>query len=847
MDTGNPDRPGRLARIAVLLALVALNLLVATAVQAGMDPVKTGEIPELDSDEGLLVVAVDTTTPIAGVYMRKDGSVMKASVLKKIEAGRSSRLMRLPAGRYGWHSVSTDFGSRFELADDPEFYFDVRPGTITYGGDLVYRPYSLFRATIHSVNHALAALDWLESEHPQLYAHYSFTYSGHYPDPFPAFYKKFRGEPGSVAKAPSAWPAPPVPDRLPLSPKVLWQQDHVGLVALNPGGDLLAIQTRLEGKEAWAVDLIDLVAGESQRVARSDVAFEGIEWSGSNTLLLSLKANDLAFNALNGQDPDQIVTVVHVIRDEKGTLGWQGSSIPRRGRILDVLAEDPDHVLFATLGLGGDLHVYKIDISTLKAIRKFNPEKQKALNRDGRGEFWWFADGVGNLRVAFSRMEGDLVMSIPEDSKLVEILRLKGDSDLTPVSLSYDGNTIFALSDKDREQRDLVEFDIATKRITRTVYSKPGVDIVSAILDSRRAPIGVRYHESGRLVNDYFQNHDRHLAVMMRKAFPGLSVSVIDRSTDSRQLILWVEGGDTPPKIYHLDTGLHKAALLEDTMPWLAATPLAPSHLVKATSKDGLQIEAFLTLPQGKDKRPLIVLPHGGPIGVSDTLRFDRDTQFLASLGYAVLRVNYRGSDGFGKTFREAGYGKFGTAIEDDIDAALNVALADFPLDSRRMCMLGFSYGGYSALIAAARWPDRFRCVASVSGVSDRILFYTASDGGRTAQGRANLEKVLGDPKTQQAEMIGTSPLYRVREIKVPVMLAHGLEDQRVDYEHSRRMKRMLDMVGRPPVGFAFPGEGHGIENLDNLDKLWTGIAGFLEQNLRADGVPKPDASAAAH
>jgi len=89
--------------------------------------------------------------------------------------------------------------------------------------------------------------------------------------------------------------------------------------------------------------------------------------------------------------------------------------------------------------------------------------------------------------------------------------------------------------------------------------------------------------------------------------------------------------------------------------------------------------------------------------------------------------------------------------------------------------------------------------------------------------------------------------LYRVREIKVPVMLAHGLEDQRVDYEHSRRMKRMLDMVGRPPVGFVFPGEGHGIENLDNLDKLWTGIAGFLEQNLRADGVPKPDASAAAH
>ena len=121
-----------------LIVLAVIALLAASHAQAGMYPVQAGELPKLEADEGLLIVAVDTTMSLDRIYMRKDGSVMKSSVLKKVEAGRTSMLMRLPAGRYGWHSVSTGFNSRFELADDPEFYFDVRPGVITYGGDLVY-------------------------------------------------------------------------------------------------------------------------------------------------------------------------------------------------------------------------------------------------------------------------------------------------------------------------------------------------------------------------------------------------------------------------------------------------------------------------------------------------------------------------------------------------------------------------------------------------------------------------------------------------------------------------------------------------------------------------------------
>lgn len=201
-----------------------------------------------------------------------------------------------------------------------------------------------------------------------------------------------------------------------------------------------------------------------------------------------------------------------------------------------------------------------------------------------------------------------------------------------------------------------------------------------------------------------------------------------------------------------------------------------------------------------------------------------------------MLQVNFRGSDGYGKAFREAGYHAQGTLIEDDIDLAIRGALARYPLDPRRICMLGTSYGGYSALVSTVRWPERFRCAVSIAGVSDRMLFFTASDGGHSAQGREQLERVIGNPRTQQARMLATSPLYHYRELKTPLMLVHGEEDMRVDYEHARRLVRMLNLAGRPPVMLTFEKEGHGVDDIDNIETTWSGIAGFLREHLDQPG-----------
>ncbi len=816
-------RSGRRRSGWIATALI-LGVLAWMAPVAAMNRVDSGEMPELAADEGLVLIAVDSSIALEAVHVRREGRIFGSGVLARLPAGRTLRLYVARAGRYEWNKVVSFARVSYLLGDDSEYHFEVKPGRITYAGDLIFRPTGIYSARLHVSNRGLAAIDWLQAEHPALLARDPFTYVGHYPDPFPEFLRSERKADDSKAPPYAPLAAPPAPRELVLKPADLWRDERLSTIELNPDGTLLAMQVKDNDKESWTVDLIDLINGEMHRVAESEFQMAALEWSGNDALLISLGNFGL----------EQWVNVINVTRAADGRRAFTRFELPRGGRVLDALPDDPAHILYASYGQKAELRVHKVDISSERALRKFASRPGDRLNTGIKEDIWWFADGNGDLRIAIVNRDDEPVLVRAGGGESDEILRLRADSGFSPSALSFDGHTLYGLSDENREQRDLVAFDIASRKITATLFSKAGVDIVVPILDHRRNPIGARYYQDGRLVSAYFDTGERRLAEILDKAFPQHTISVIARSRDSSQLILGVDRSDQPPKVYHLDVAARRASLIDESMPWLADRRFARSQVVRAVGVDGLAIEAYVTLPAGAGRHPLIVYAHGGPVGVSDTLHFEPDVQFLASLGYAVLQVNFRGSDGYGKAFREAGYRKAGSLIEDDIDAALKVALATHPIDAQRMCALGFSYGGYSALFSAIRWPDRFRCAISVAGVSDRLLFFTASDSGRSKEGRKRLELIVGDPAKEHQQMVETSPLYRYRDLNIPIMLAHGQEDVRVDFEHMRRMQRMLDMRGKPPVGLVFADEGHGFSRKENIHALWSGIAGFLRQHLDA-------------
>lgn len=823
-------------RIFACASLSALSLVFPLVAHAKMQLVEPGEQPVLGPGEGLVVISVDTSVDLASVRVRKVDQILGAALIKNLHKGRRSRnLYVASAGNYTWAQVKPLTYFYYDFSDQPEFKFTVVPGKITYPGDLVFHPITSNTGSIQISNRGLAVIDWLQKDYSDAYRRFPFEFSGHYPDPFPQFYREIVDAMRGPVDTGNTLLPPPKPSRLPIPIRDLWKEDRVVSARMSPNGDMVAVQLHTDPNH-WSIELVDLLSDSASTVANSDAEFGELAWSGDGVLLLPVRGI---------VDGPQDIYVVRI-----GPAGGNGRrditqmKLPRQGWVMGSVPGHPDQLLFASIGSDGKLLVHHMDISSQRTLDAFRYNARDRLNIGVEDDIFWFTDGQAQLRLALAMRKDDQadeeghnyhqVLMYGQDGRFEEVMRIDREDPFTPVGLSPDGSLVYGITEKDRAQRELVAFDPVARKYGRTLFSKPGVDVQSAIFDPQQNLVGVTYHRGGLLVSEYFNETNDAQAKLLRETFPGKTVLVGGRSHDGKQLMLWVDGGDQPVQLYHLDIAARRASLLEESRPWLKASQLSPNETFGFKGVDGMQLEAFLTMPRTSGKHPLIVFPHGGPIGVSDTLDFDPEVQFLASLGYAVLRVNYRGSEGYGKAFREAGFRKYGTAIEDDIDAATQYALAHYPLDASRMCAVGASYGGYSSLVSAIRWPARFRCVVSIAGVSDRILFFTASDAGGNKELRKEMEKLIGDPNTQLEEMKATSPLYHYRELKVPVMLVHGTDDLRVDYEHTLRLERMLTIDGRPPVGMVFDKEGHGMERIDDIEAMWNGVAGFLQAHLDA-------------
>jgi dipeptidyl aminopeptidase/acylaminoacyl peptidase len=243
---------------------------------------------------------------------------------------------------------------------------------------------------------------------------------------------------------------------------------------------------------------------------------------------------------------------------------------------------------------------------------------------------------------------------------------------------------------------------------------------------------------------------------------------------------------------------------------------------------------------QAPKNLPLILYPHGGPLFVQDTEGWDRDVQFLASRGYAVLQMNFRGSGGAGSKFREAGSGEWGGKMLDDITDAAMWAAQEGVADAKRVCIFGASYGGYAALMGAATRPDLFRCAISYAGVTDLESMYDTTIVGdgwtaqRSSESMVYLTHTLGERRDPEF-LRKQSPVYNAANINCPVFIAHGRQDFVVQINNAHRMRDALQSAHKVVDYLEKPDEGHGFRNEQNLIELFTRIEQFLQKYNPAD------------
>ncbi|MFZ5728833.1 MAG: alpha/beta hydrolase family protein [Pseudomonadota bacterium] len=323
---------------------------------------------------------------------------------------------------------------------------------------------------------------------------------------------------------------------------------------------------------------------------------------------------------------------------------------------------------------------------------------------------------------------------------------------------------------------------------------------------------------------------------LLSRALRDREVSLVSWSQDRDRYVIRAEAADAAPVWYLFDRARKELSPLADAYPELKDAPLGETRWITYAARDGLSIPAYVTTPPGvaAGKRPLIVLPHGGPHS-RDQNDFDYLTQFLASRGYVVLRPQFRGSRGFGLAFERAGYGEWAGKMQTDLIDGVK-ALADAGVvDPDQVCIVGASYGGYAALASITMYPDEYRCAAAIAPVSDlqMLQLHEIRAGGRDSLSVSGLREMLGQASREQ--MAAGSPVTHAAAAGGPVLLLHGDQDTVVQLDHSVVMKNALERAGKPVELIVFEGENHYFYRPTSRIRMLQALEAFLTEHLPAD------------
>ena len=495
------------------------------------------------------------------------------------------------------------------------------------------------------------------------------------------------------------------------------------------------------------------------------------------------------------------------------------------GNIQSIPAKKNGHLFLSShLWRSDSSQLY--DVDSVSAVRKLMAglplrDMDFIIQNDGKARFA-FGEGEDGYSVMYRHNDADDSWSKLPDSR---------GRVYTPFIFTPDDTSFYALHSPKGGPSALVRENLADASRT-TLYEDANGNPAHVQLDVNRIPFAA-WSSVGVPSVRYFDNDnaDAKLHKLLSAQFPGSVVDFHGFSDDGKMLLFRAHSDRDPGEYFLFNRTTGKAELLFAGMEAINPEDMAERRAISFTARDGQKLFGYLTMPAhaAGAKLPLVVMPHGGPHGIHDDWYFDTDSQFLASRGYAVLQVNFRGSGGRGPNFMEAGYREWGAKIQDDIVDGLKWTIAQGEVDGSRVCSYGASFGGYSALMLPAREPSMFKCAIGYAGVYDLNLIARSDEyrGDKTAQNV--IARYIG---TDKQELDRNSPVTLATKIKAPVLLVHGGKDKRAPLEQAEKMREALTKAGNAPEWLLAPNEGHGFYDTANRTAFYEKLQAFLAKNI---------------
>ncbi|MEP7043241.1 MAG: S9 family peptidase [Dokdonella sp.] len=600
-------------------------------------------------------------------------------------------------------------------------------------------------------------------------------------------------------------------------------------IKISPEGDYVAASAVVDGKAVISLIRLDGMKGVNLRPRDLDEVAD-FWWVAPHRLLYSVsqKTNGLEQPVATGE----LFAVNADGSNQKMLVGYRAKGDPLISAPIFPVFSDDRRVLVSTQRWNGSHDgAYPsaawLDLSSgAVAPLVTAPMRNAQFVADNRGEARFaYAQGTDqNWRVYYRDKGGDWETLFDE---------AKHDFAGFPLRFARDDSSVYFKCSGEHRVEGVCRWDVATRKLSR-IWGDDDVepDELLPTFDGQDA-FAIR-STPGRpqtALIDAGASEAKLLSAMSAQ-FPGEDVRFTSHTRDGRKVIVLVGAANDPGSFYLYDADARKASFLFARMPWIKPETMSKVEPIALKARDGLTLHGYLTRPRGKEVAralPLVVYVHGGPFGIRDTWEFDPVLQALASRGYAVLQVNFRGSGGYGAAFDHAGYREWGGKMQDDVTDATQWAIGQGIADPKRICIFGASYGGYAALEGAVKEPDLYRCAIGYVGVYDLPLMYKRGDIPQSRYGENYLKRVLGE---DPAGLWDRSPIAHLDRLRAKVMLIVGGADTRVPPVHGENLHYALEKAHIEHEWLYQRTEGHGFYEQGNRTDLLTKLIAFLDRHI---------------